>query len=1004
MSADTPTRDRADWVWEASEPSRPDIARRNDDGDADPALVALDALRSVLPSDESDSICPGVSIGPYVVDGMLGRGGMGIVYAVTREGESLALKTIQARLLGDATSLSRFRREFEVAERLRHPNLVRVRDSGCEGDLVYFVMDRVTGPSVAERLRSTSRPPSASEIRGWCRRFAGVARGLQHAHDSGVVHRDIKPSNLLLDADSGELRLSDFGIARPDDDESLTTSSAIVGTPRYMAPEQTEHGPDAARPGADIYSLCATLYEVVALRAPIEASGYAAMVRALHDERPMPARRSNPAVPRDLDALLLRGLRKRPDDRPRTAAELAEALERIASGRPLDAQRGRRRALRASLAVLAFVCVAFGGVAWWLRSEATRRDEVLRASRYVAALRGAELAYRAPDAERMRAALDDCPPQWRGFEWHHLDRRLDGAQRTLLADTATHACIDAAGDRVAIALPDGGARVLSLASGRSIASLAGHPRGIVDIVFANGGESLVTGGARDGCLRVWRLSDGRCLATMTTPRRIIALDVSPDGDRIAVATDGAGVIEFLAATGAHARTIATPRAPADVRYSPDGAHVSAIEGRRVVERSVSTGEVVERFEAPEVLWRLDYSPDGCSVAAAGARSFHVWARRAPESRRTVEYPGRERWGPWSLHVAAKRIVVSGADATWAFDTARGGRCGTWLGGGRAAISPDGRRLITCRPQVREWSLDPPGTRRLLGHRNRVIAVATASDNRLASAGWDGRVLLWPDLSGPPTTLFASDTERFESLAWAPDGRTLATGSQSGVVRILDAGGGSNAEVASGTRGIRALAFTPDGATVVAGCLGGAVLVVHVPEGRMSTLTSLVGDISTVDIDKGGRLVVGSGSGLVRVYDATRTAVVFETQLDAALSEARFSPDGEWIAATGNGGTVLLLDAQTGRRLTRFEGLRGIVNTAAFSPDGRRLAAGTYRGDIAVWAVHTAQTLLTMRESQEFNQGVIGHHGIAWSSDGEWLVTTDDAGPIRLWDGRPRASR
>lgn len=267
----------------------------------------------------------GDRLGKFVILQELGRGAMGVVYEAFQEDlkRKVALKILPANITLDAKQVQRFRREAESAARLRHENIIAIYEVGEIEGTHYFAMERIDGrPFSAVACRDLE------EIRAAARVARDAARGLAHAHERGVIHRDVKPGNILVGND-GRVVVTDFGLARLSESASLTSTDAIVGTPKYMPPEQIL---PAGRPldgRADVYSLGASLYEVVAGRPPILAPSVQAFITSvLEDPAPSP-RKFNRTVPRDLATILLRCLEKDPEDRYSGAAALADDIDRF---------------------------------------------------------------------------------------------------------------------------------------------------------------------------------------------------------------------------------------------------------------------------------------------------------------------------------------------------------------------------------------------------------------------------------------------------------------------------------------------------------------------------------------------------------------------------------------------------------------------------------------------------------------------------------------------------
>jgi hypothetical protein len=255
---------------------------------------------------------------------VLGRGGTGTVFrAVSRaDGQPVAVKVLDESRLADPDIVTRFVRERDALVRLRHPSLVPVFDLVVEGSLLAVVMELVDGPDLRTQLDATGPliPEDAARL------LAGVLPGLAAAHSGGVVHRDIKPENLLIDRQTGRLRLTDFGIARLTLGTSITRVTSILGTPDYMAPELAEH--EIASPASDLYAVGILLYELVSGSRPFTGGHPVAVLRKHIDEAPA----RPPGMPDALWTLIEQLLAKNPLERPAGAADVAARLLAFAAG------------------------------------------------------------------------------------------------------------------------------------------------------------------------------------------------------------------------------------------------------------------------------------------------------------------------------------------------------------------------------------------------------------------------------------------------------------------------------------------------------------------------------------------------------------------------------------------------------------------------------------------------------------------------------------------------
>ena len=323
---------------------------------------------------------------------------MGIVYEAVHVDldRPVALKVLNTNAAPDSSGRRRFLNEAKTAAGLHHTHIVPVFDVGQVGGLCYYAMQRIEGcgldrvvkalrkgrstaagsssgkpahdlatldlldatslgdptrswftgasrvkqthsPDRQEDAPPTFEPPRGSEYYKWVAR-AGVqaAEALAHAHRRGVIHRDVKPSNLLVDA-RGTVWVADFGLARRLADPSITQADSLLGTPRYMSPEQSEIGPIDGR--TDVYSLGATLYELLTLRPPHDGRSAAELIGQIRNNEPAAPRKHDPRLPRDLETIVIKALAKRPSDRYADAGELAADLNRFLATEPVKARR-----------------------------------------------------------------------------------------------------------------------------------------------------------------------------------------------------------------------------------------------------------------------------------------------------------------------------------------------------------------------------------------------------------------------------------------------------------------------------------------------------------------------------------------------------------------------------------------------------------------------------------------------------------------------------------------
>ena len=266
-------------------------------------------------------------LGPYRLGAKLGQGGMGAVFVGhdVDTGETAAIKVLSPAMASEEGFRARFESEIESLKKLRHPNIVRLFGYGEQDEYLYYSMELVEGTSLEEELRFGRR----FTWREVTRLSINVCRALKHAHDHGIIHRDIKPANLLLNG-AGEVKLSDFGIARLFGNSRVTSDGGVLGTAEYMAPEQADGRPVTDR--CDQYSLGGVMYALLTGRPPFRANNIMEMLQLQRFAEPAPVRSYAPDTPVELEHIVLQLLSKDPQKRFANALLLARALEAMELG------------------------------------------------------------------------------------------------------------------------------------------------------------------------------------------------------------------------------------------------------------------------------------------------------------------------------------------------------------------------------------------------------------------------------------------------------------------------------------------------------------------------------------------------------------------------------------------------------------------------------------------------------------------------------------------------
>ncbi len=935
---------------------------------------------------------PGRRFGSYRIEGEVGRGGMGVVYEAVHVplGKRVALKVLPIRGPQEAGHLERFFREARTAASLHHTNIVPVFDVGQVAGLPYYAMELITGRGLDQVLDepggggAPSSPPfGTARFFQW---LAGIgiqtASALEYAHARRVIHRDIKPSNLILDG-NGVVWITDFGLARREEDPALTRSGAMLGTPRYMSPEQARAARRPVDGRTDVYSLGATLYEFLAQRPAFDGRTPQEVVHKILERDPVPPRKLNRSVPRDLETIVLKAMAKERRDRYQSAASFGDDLNRWLRTEPIEARRigpvgratrwCRRNRAVAALGALVFVvmCLGIGGITWqWRQTEVARDDAVVERNRVrrerdakEMALEEKQAAYDAKQkafAETQKAlgekqkALTD---RERALEEERASRRRAEGLRLSAQSTAL---LEKSPSLALLLALEGEARSPGLLANNALVSaidrseveqiVMRHGGGVREAVYSPDGARVLTHWSTHEA-RLWDPDSGEPVATLSGHGGMICTALfCADGSRIVTASRD-GLIQ--------------------VWNSLDLERISSFEEPCVA----LTGAVI--------------SPDGRRVVAEVVRLIDPRTAR----RNSVVF---------DADTGERLFAIEGLDPV------QGGYVGEWT----SRFSPDGKKIVTAIPwrsyedhgsiPVQVWDADSG---------EELLALRDAADFSFASFSPDGRKILaikgwsvgkkaivFDAVDGRKLGTFGySKSFNLRHGAFSPDSGYLAIWSgpgnlEEGRLAVFDLETGAALfEFHNQSGSINSVAFGPGNRRLLATSSDEAIRVFDIATGAVvRTLRGHEEYVRTASFSLDGRKVLScSDDGTARIWDLEtwQGKLTFRSH-DAAVRMARFSPDGARIVTASDDGTASIQPVAGGGAPIRLRGHEKQVVNAWFSPDGERVITEGLYGTARVWDGRTGEEIWV------FPAGRFGR----FSPDGRLAITADYRKHIyTLWD-------
>jgi eukaryotic-like serine/threonine-protein kinase len=995
--------------------------------------------------------------GDYELLSEIARGGMGVVYRARQRGldRIVAVKLILAGQLATRESVQRFRHEAQAAAQLHHPGIVPIYEIGEYETQHFFSMKLIDGVSLAECLNEfvlrTGVSPRERSQQQQCiaELLAKVARALDFAHQHGVLHRDLKPSNILIDLD-GQPYLTDFGLAKLTGREAsgLTLSHAVLGTPGYLAPEQAA-GSEKITSAVDVYGLGATLYELLTGRPPFVGANAVETMRMAIDQHPVAPHRVNPLVPRDLETIAMRCLEKQPEHRYRSAAAVADDLERFLHGTPIHSRPvsageqfwrwcRRKPALAGLAAALSLALLIGGAVSTWQWRRAERANVVLAENL-------AHLQWNVIDdllqagqssqaLAQVASLLRQTPDDWQGamFSVSLLEQRrfpIPAAPPIRHSGGAelTVARLSPDGSRIATASVDGTARIWDAATSQPLVPPLEHQAPVTWAEFRPDSKVLATC-SLDNTVRLWNANTGE---PMGEPHRqaeaASRIQFSSNGWYLLVQSPTA--VSIL--SGINGWTLAGPiRCEGRVlaaRFQDSNLTFTTVHEAGYASRMRTwllplALEVTSLQTGP--LRDADVNDDLTRVVVADAEG-RAWVADYPsgenrseivsrngEIQRVAFSPGGDDIAAlganhWARVFDAKTAMPTTSELPHFHSLAGMAFLPmtqlllTWSNDSLAQVWDLPKDSLYCEPLRSAGRVLYAEFRRQAERDVFLTTDLLRTANETGSGSGTAQLWTCPRHGSPRDRAFGIGVYELANSAISADGELIALANPDGEVGVRDRLTG---ELVSGPFQVNelseapALLFSQDASRLLVMTSQGELSVWSIPEGQrlfepVRLPPSQQPAVTTVD---GKYLATQAEEGVVTAWDSATGHSLGTLRHGSDLNAVAFSPDGKHIATAGTDRAVRLWKTASGKLVNTLTGHQNEVMGVIFSPDGRKLVTASLDFTLRIW--NTA-------DGRE--RSILTHHGeildACFSPDGRFVASASRDRTAMIWEvetGRP----
>jgi len=1005
-------------------------------------------------------------VGRYQILERLGAGGMGDVYKA-HDPQLDRLVALKVPRFGErqdrGRAVQRFLREARAAAAIRHPHVCSIHDAGEDSGTPFVVMDYVAGATLAQRLKAGR----FDDVRAAALLARQVADALAAVHAHSIIHRDLKPGNILLSrgADIPVCRgeegrqeclphedaiLTDFGLARPENDtERLTAVGAVVGTPAYMAPEQVT-GTGKLGPWTDLYSLGVVFYQMLTGTLPFKGDSVSLLYKIGHEQPPAPTSLRADLDPA-LEAIVLKAMARRPEDRFQSAADFSAALGRWLApaaeippprapapfSKPQDESSGpggiaksrRHRLWLAAAAILiAGLSVLTAQVIIRIKGPDGKETEVTApgGSKVTVDAKGrvnielpgqkgkaddkankAEAADQQPLKPFHPMALVQRPARMKGVTTWSIVPRAHPGGSTPLAYSRDGKLLYSAG-------VDGVIRTWNTQTRALTKAFVGHQGIILGFALSPDGKILATGGD-DGTVRLWDPESGKpsTLNDSIHPNRWSFLAWSPNSKLLAGVSNASSIYlwdDFKKPPKIHSAFPANA-----VAWSPDSARL-AIAGtdKKVRICDAQTGKLLVTMDGhQDEVHRVVWSSTGKLASLGRDNTVRLWDPESGKSLQVIKL-GREMgclaWLPDGSALAvpdAFKIDLwnpSSGKITRTIRSNRENMC--W----NLDWSPDGKTLACSdnASNITFWDVETGKEKGTIFEGpvpTEGVALSPKGD-RLMSRSLGLQV--FEANSGRHLTYLPVHAPEFghTTIAWSPDQKRVACASNdSPAVQLWNSYNGSFLRNLEGHTGaILAVAWSLDGKLAASAGKDSLIRLWDMAKYQIDqVLKAHKGDVRALTWSPDSKKLASAGAdGSIRIWDTGSGKLEQTLQVPGGgeTYSLAWSPGGA-ILASGGLSVIRLWNLAIGQAeetLAATETNEGPILCLAWSPDGKVLVSGSTYAHLRFWDAVTGRCLRTIEENQYFFTGA------SWSPDGNSLLWGCLQGPARLWDTRANQLR